>query len=98
MNDNADDQKPFDASFENNPDSPELQIFQKLNHLKKNQPETLEKIDRVLSDLQKNTLELKRAIRQLNGPHQKLLTVLVARGIHRSVREILIEESVDPEL
>ncbi len=98
MNDEPNDNPRDNPSSEPASEGPELEMFRKLNQLKSDQPEELRDIDRLLSELQKTTLELKRTIRNFDPAHQKLLSVLVARGIYRAVREILVEESVDAEL
>jgi len=93
------DNKRTDPNGDESPHRrPDMALFRKLNQLKTDHPDEVKEIDHLLSSLQNTTVELKRVLQSLEPGQRRLLSVLVSRGIHRTVREVLVEESVDQEL
>lgn len=93
MTDNSDENPEFDGDLEQGPFFMDEQLFRRFRQLKKDHEGTVAEIDQSISDVKRQLGILRDRLNEFKPGKRKLMTVLIARSIERSLREILLEDT-----
>lgn len=69
------------------------QLFERVRSIKEGEQDQIDEMDASIARIQDELESLKTALETLPEQERRLMTVLVARSIKRSLREILLEQS-----
>lgn len=73
------------------------ELFQRFRQLKDERLEAVSDVDESITQIQQTLMDLRDHLEEFSPEEQNLMSVLIARSIKRSLRELLIQDTDLPE-